>query len=191
VTDAIALSFPGVPVAKGRPRALARIVKQGGIARAIVQLITPPATREAEARLQKLAKAYMAADVRPGGRNAPREPLGGPVRMQIVAVYTPPPSWPKAAIAACHSGLVFHTGKPDADNLAKLVGDALNEIAYHDDSQVAELIVRKRYGSRARTDITISPLQSTTATPADKRRASLAIIPAAPASAAEPSPRLL
>jgi Holliday junction resolvase RusA-like endonuclease len=170
----IAFTFAGVPVAKGRPRALARIVKQGGIARAIVQLITPPETRKAEDQLQKMARSYM----------GPRQPFAGPVRMMIVAVYAPPPSWTKTLHAALATGVVYHTSKPDADNLAKLVGDALNEIAYQDDSQVAELVVRKRYGTPTRTDITITQLESAGMTPADKRRAAEAPQP-------ETSPRLL
>lgn len=172
MSDAIAFVFPGVPIAKGRPRALARIVKTGGFAKAIVQLITPPETRKAEAALQKLARSYMATRFGTGD-NA--RPLAGPVRMMIVAVYEPPASWPKRLHAALAGGVIYHTSKPDADNIAKLVGDALNEIVYQDDSQVAELIVRKRYGSPTRTDITITPLASAGQTPADKRRAPAAI----------------
>jgi len=185
MSEAIALSFPGVPIAKGRPRAMARIVKMGGVARAMVQLVTPPETRKAEAALQTLARSYMGAQL--GGRNAAREPFAGPVRMMIVAIYEPPASWTKRLHAAMAAGVVYHTSKPDADNIAKLVGDALNEIAYQDDSQVAELIVRKRYGRPARTDITITPLASAGQTPADKRRA-----PAAKGAATDTaSPRLL
>lgn len=36
-----------------------------------------------------------------------------------------------------------HTGKPDADNLAKSVLDALTGLLWHDDAQVAELTVSK------------------------------------------------
>ena len=37
-------------------------------------------------------------------------------------------------------------GKPDADNAAKAVMDALTDIgAWHDDDQVTDLVVRKRY----------------------------------------------
>lgn len=40
----------------------------------------------------------------------------------------------------------YHVGKPDADNLAKAVMDALTVIRFwHDDSQVADLRVRKLY----------------------------------------------
>lgn len=49
------------------------------------------------------------------------------------------------------------TSKPDVDNLAKLVKDALNGHAYRDDSQVTQLTVVKEYGE-ARTEVTISEL---------------------------------
>lgn len=37
--------------------------------------------------------------------------------------------------------------KPDCDNIAKIVADALNEVAYYDDSRMQELCVVKRYTS--------------------------------------------
>lgn len=172
MSDPIAFSLPGAPTAWQRPRATARIHWANGKPRAIITLFTAKEVREAEARLSGLARAYMAQQVRPGGRNAPREPFDGPVRMMIVAVYAVPKSWPKRLQELIASGqTVYHTSKPDTDNLTKFVGDALNGIAYQDDCQVAELVVRKRYGSPARTDITITPLASAGMTPADRRRA--------------------
>lgn len=41
------------------------------------------------------------------------------------------------------SGRLPHCSRPDCDNLAKGVLDALNGLAYDDDSQVSQLIVRK------------------------------------------------
>ena len=38
--------------------------------------------------------------------------------------------------------------RPDGDNIAKTVKDALNGIAYHDDGQVSDLVVRKRWCAR-------------------------------------------
>lgn len=176
MTDAIAFRIPGVPVAKGRARAMARAVKMGGVWKAIVQLVTPKETRDAEKAVQVIARGVMAG----------REPIDGPVRMMIVAVFEVPASWPKRVGQACQLGVVFHTSKPDADNLAKLIGDALNEIAFQDDCQVAELIVRKRYGYPARTEVTVQELVQVIATPADKRRA-----PPVPASRAPNAPNLL
>ena len=39
-----------------------------------------------------------------------------------------------------------YTKKPDADNLAKAILDALNGMAYPDDAQIVNLKVRKWYG---------------------------------------------
>ena len=44
-----------------------------------------------------------------------------------------------------YAELDWRTSKPDADNLVKAVMDALNEEAWHDDSQVVSLHVEKRY----------------------------------------------
>lgn len=40
----------------------------------------------------------------------------------------------------------FHTGKPDIDNLAKAVKDALKGIIYCDDCQIVETHLKKTYG---------------------------------------------
>ena len=37
----------------------------------------------------------------------------------------------------------FPTLKPDTDNIAKIVCDALNGVAYHDDKQITSLTVDK------------------------------------------------
>ena len=53
---------------------------------------------------------------------------------------------------------------PDADNLAKAVKDGLSGVLYHDDGQVAELVVRKRraaQGDAPRVEVclyTLDPL---------------------------------
>ena len=49
------------------------------------------------------------------------------------------------------------TGRPDVDNYAKAVMDALNGIAYNDDSQVACLTSRKQYAAAHGVLIQITP----------------------------------
>ena len=49
-----------------------------------------------------------------------------------------------------------HTKKPDLDNLVKFIGDCLNKLAYHDDSQITHLRVSKRWShTKEFTKVTI------------------------------------
>jgi Holliday junction resolvase RusA-like endonuclease len=45
--------------------------------------------------------------------------------------------------------------KPDADNIAKIILDALNEVAWDDDAQVVQLSVCKRYDTDPCVIVTI------------------------------------
>ena len=55
-------------------------------------------------------------------------------------------------------GLIMPTKKPDTDNIAKIVLDSLNGIAYPDDSQVVDLQVLKRYCENPRVELEIYPI---------------------------------
>ena len=52
-------------------------------------------------------------------------------------------------------GRIRHMKKPDTDNLIKAVLDALNGIAYKDDSQIYKITAEKKYSENARTEISI------------------------------------
>lgn len=54
----------------------------------------------------------------------------------------------------------WHTSKPDADNVQKSVQDALNNLAYHDDGQIAWLDVKKIYSDCPRVEVMIERLES-------------------------------
>ncbi len=69
-------------------------------------------------------------------------PISAEVTLEIDAFSLLPKSRPK------HIKYEVNTFKPDADNIAKLVMDALNGIAYNDDKQVTELYVRKHERQR-------------------------------------------
>lgn len=60
-----------------------------------------------------------------------------PISMKIDVFRSLPKSAPKRI------DWVEDTVRPDVDNIAKAVMDALNGVAYCDDSQIVELIVRK------------------------------------------------
>lgn len=84
-------------------------------------------------------------------------PIDGPVRMQVVAEYVPPASWPKYRREAAMTGWP-KTTKPDSDNIWKLVADALNGIAYRDDALIADAAVAKVYGPEDRITITVEAM---------------------------------
>lgn len=68
-----------------------------------------------------------------------------PFKAKIIAVFEPP----KSASKKKKEELLYqinYTKRPDADNIAKAILDALNGLAYKDDSQVSALLVLKDYG---------------------------------------------
>jgi Holliday junction resolvase RusA-like endonuclease len=71
-----------------------------------------------------------------------KEPMQGALRMGILFQFKKTKSWTKKKKREAY----WHTQKPDADNLAKTVKDALNQIAYKDDSQICDLDVVKIWG---------------------------------------------
>jgi Holliday junction resolvase RusA-like endonuclease len=128
----IAFTVPGEPVA------FARSGGKGTIR------FTPKKQRDHMA-LIKLAAAK-AMDGAP--------PLEGPVEMTVRATYCIPLSWSKKKREAAH----WRASRPDADNVAKIIADAINEIVYVDDSQVASLTVQKVYGALAGVVVTVARL---------------------------------
>lgn len=71
--------------------------------------------------------------------------LNGAIRARIEIYYSVPKSYSKRKIEAIKDGIDYPMKKPDADNVAKIVLDSLNKIAYEDDKQVIELTVIKRW----------------------------------------------
>lgn len=71
--------------------------------------------------------------------------LNGAIRARIEVYYKIPKSYTKKRVQAIREGLEMPLKKPDSDNIAKIVLDSLNKIAFDDDAQVVELTVIKRW----------------------------------------------
>lgn len=84
--------------------------------------------------------------------------LGGPVALDVRVVVEPPKSWSKKQRAAAIEGERFPTTKPDLDNVVKLIGDALNGIAWNDDQQVVQVSAGKKYGPVAFAVVSWGPV---------------------------------
>ena len=57
------------------------------------------------------------------------------------------------------NGDLMPAKKPDIDNIAKAVLDALNSVAYRDDTQIVELQIRKQYSEKPRLEICMEELE--------------------------------
>lgn len=134
----IRFTIPGDPVGKGRPRLMR--TKAGG-----VHIHTPDATLRFEERVRYAALA------------AGARPLEGPLAMEIRCFFALPKS-------RCRKrkprGQEWKTSIPDLDNLIKAIADALNGLAFADDSQVVQVVARKfvaAQGEPARTHVAVYP----------------------------------
>jgi Holliday junction resolvase RusA-like endonuclease len=130
----ITFSVDGEPV----PQPRARITTRGKFAHAYV---------EAKHPIHAYRKAIQMAAVDAGLR-----PCTGTVDVVIDAVFTRPKSHlnknglkPTAPIAP----------RPDVDNVAKAVLDAIGPVLGND-SQVKRLVIEKRYGTEARTTVRVT-----------------------------------
>ena len=72
--------------------------------------------------------------------------LAGPLVLAVDVTCAIPESWSKRSKVDAVAGVIRPTGKPDADNLLKLIADALNKVVWRDDSQLVEVRLSKRYG---------------------------------------------
>lgn len=72
--------------------------------------------------------------------------LSGPVRLRLDFYMPRPKAHFRSNGQIKESAPSHHTSKPDCDNLSKAVMDCLTQLgAWHDDNQVSELRVTKRY----------------------------------------------
>lgn len=115
--------IPGRVGGKGRPRATIR----GGHA----AVYTPAKTVSMELMVRGFGAAAMA-----GNRL-----FEGPLHLSVVIGLQKPSSWSKRKRAET----TVPTGKPDLDNVVKLIGDSLNGIIWQDDSQIASLHISRRF----------------------------------------------
>ena len=128
----------GEPVGKAR----ARVVRRQGAVRAY----TPEKTANFETLIQvEYRQSYGALP-----------PIEGPLRVAVAAFFRTPKAYKRPALDGMDdTEAVRCTRRPDADNVSKLCLDALNGLAWKDDAQVSDLVVRKRYSLRPRVEIRI------------------------------------
>ena len=121
-----------VPIPKGRPRFY------GGHA------VTPEKTRKYE----KLIRDSWEHGIVEGEY------------LTIAMVFTMPipQSYSKKKRLMLLSSKFNYTSKPDTDNIAKIVLDSLNGLAFKDDAQITRLEVIKSYGEQAKVIVELEEI---------------------------------
>lgn len=131
----VVITIPGKPFAKKRARGF----YNPRLGRAVT--VNDPANRSFEDVVRTAAAPYFP------------QPLDGPIRITVTAIFAPAASWSKKRRAAMLGA--WHVQRPDGDNIAKAVKDGLNRIAWADDCQVADLRTVKMWGETAATLIEV------------------------------------
>ena len=80
--------------------------------------------------------------------------------VRIFAYYTIPKSISKKKRQAMLDKKIRPTKKPDADNVCKVICDSLNNVAYRDDTQIVDCMVRKFYSDTPRVLVTIEEIKT-------------------------------
>lgn len=124
--------IPGEPQGKGP----AKIQPAGNF----VKTYTPAKTENYEAHIKACFMASGAGMI----------PQGVEIGMEITAFYSIPKSTSKKRAALMREGVIRPAKKPDFDNVAKVICDALNKIAYYDDAQIVEAAFAKFYADEPR-----------------------------------------
>jgi Holliday junction resolvase RusA-like endonuclease len=138
----IKIVIPGAPRGKGRARSRIVRTKEG---KQFVSQYTPAQTRSEEGAVRMFAQLAMEGE----------PPIEGPIELRIAAYFPVPPSWSKKRGAMALRGEIMHVGRPDLDNVVKLVSDGMKAIVWRDDSQVVTLSAWKKYDLLPRVVIEI------------------------------------
>lgn len=138
-------TIPGEPVGKGRPR-FGRM-KNGG-----VHTYTPEKTAKYEVLVRR---CFLDSGC---------EYFGGKQLYVYINAYFPiPKSYSNRRVAQIKAFDERPAKKPDCDNIAKAVLDALNDVAYCDDKQVVDVRCVKRYanpGEDGRVEVVIGTISA-------------------------------
>jgi Holliday junction resolvase RusA-like endonuclease len=130
----------GEPVAQGRPRAT--------MISGHIRMYDPKKSSDFKNYVRLVATDHR-----------PDKLLKGPILVTVKVYKKIPKSFSKKKKVAAEAGQLRATSKPDVDNYAKSIKDALKNVIWKDDSQVVDLHISKWYSETPRVEITIVPLE--------------------------------
>ena len=89
---------------------------------------------------------------------APKNALQGPLELTIWFFLPIPKATPSKRKLAMSNRVILPNIKPDIDNLAYIVTNALKNLVYEDDKQICHMRLYKLYGAEPKTVIRIRPI---------------------------------
>lgn len=135
----------GEPMGKERPK----FSRKGNF----VQTYTPEKTRNYQDNVRKLfLKQYPEAKE---GNTVLGEQA---ISMEVYSYFKIPKAFSKTKHQQAVDGQIRPTVKPDFDNLAKIIADSLNGLAYDDDKQVVDAMQHKYYSDHPHTRVIIKTI---------------------------------
>ena len=127
--------IPGKITGKGRPR----------VNTITCTAYTPTKTKEYE----DLVKQYFIIKYRSA------KPLEGRICVSIKAYFAIPKNTSKAQKQEMLEGKLSPVKKPDIDNIAKIILDSLNKLAFKDDNQITKMCIEKIYSEEEKVSVLI------------------------------------
>ena len=110
-----------------------------------LRVYTPNKTKDYETLIQQYFKIkYPSSQV-----------LEGRIEINITAYFKIPNNTSKKMEEQMLENNLSPTKKPDVDNIAKVVLDALNKVVFKDDNQVSKIFVEKKYDTEERLHIEV------------------------------------
>ena len=128
----------GAPTAKGSPS----FTKRG-------HTYTPKKTKDYE---DSIEKQLIEQDAKPFTKETP-------LRVEATFYKGYLKSWTKAELFQVKDGSLLPVTRPDLDNYVKGILDGANGLLWHDDSQIVDLILYKRYDETPRVEIKVSEIK--------------------------------
>lgn len=85
-----------------------------------------------------------------------RDPIDGAVELRATIYMAIPSSWPAYKRAMAENGLLRPCLRPDATNVLKCIEDAMSSVVFVDDACVTDQVIKKRYSTRPRLEVTVT-----------------------------------
>ena len=93
----------------------------------------------------------------------PKQPFAGDIYLKVVFYLKRPKSHFRTGkyshlLKDAYKDMVYHSFKPDLDNLVKLIADIIQPQMIIDDSQICMLQAEKMYSTNPRTEVVIQEI---------------------------------